>query len=279
MRQHRTASALFVLFTVLQFVPARAASIPDGMDCTEIPGTAVYLRGHHIVMFGEGHGTTEMPATFLRIVCSSLKQGNSVAVGLEMPIDLDQPLASFLQSTDAPAARSTLLDTDFWRQGRDGRASLAMADMIDGFRRLRQAGYPITVFAMQGAGADWYQRNDEKMAFRIRKEFNARPTSLILTLTGNIHSMKTKPEWLPAEVPAPIPTYLKDLSPATFDLTSTGGSAWSCQKKCGVHSSPVRPGPDEFVVTESGMKEAYTGEINVGKTTASPPAAEAERIR
>jgi hypothetical protein len=273
MRQHLTASALFVLITVLQGVPALAASIPVGMDCTEIPGTSVYLRGHRIVMFGEGHGTTEIPATFLRIVCSALKQGNSVAVGLEMPVDLDQPLASFLQSTDAPAARSALLQTDFWRLGQDGRASLAMADMIDGFRRLRQAGYPITVFAMQGSGADWYLRNDEKMATRIREEFNSRPTSLILTLTGNVHSMKTKPEWFPAELPAPIPSYLKDLGPVTFDLTSTGGSAWSCQDKCGVHSSPIRPGPDEFVVTESEMKEAYTGQINVGKTSSSPPAA------
>lgn len=230
-------------------------------------------------MFGEGHGTKEKPRTFLRIVCAALKQGADVAVGLEMPVDLNAPLATYLQSNGDPAARSALLRTDFWKQGEDGRASVAMADMIDGFRRLRQAGYPLAVFAMQGAGADWHLRNDEKMAARIREEFNARPTSLILTLTGNMHSMKTKPEWLPAEIPAPIPTYLKDLGPVTFDLTSTGGSAWSCAKECGPHTDADRPGPQEFVVTASNMSEAYTGQINVGKTTASPPAANPDVLR
>jgi hypothetical protein len=189
-----------------------------------------------------------------------------------------EPLATYLQSTGDHAARTALLRTDFWKEGRDGRAGVAMAEMIDGLRRLRQAGFPLAVFAMQGAGPDWHVRNDEKMAARIREAFNAGSTSLILTLTGNVHSMKTRPAWFPAEVPSPIPTYLKDLDPVTFDLTSTGGSAWSCRNECGPHAEAVRSGPDEFVVAASGMGDAYTGQINIGKTTASPPAADAERL-
>jgi hypothetical protein len=278
MKKCSIAVTVFAAFIALLTLPARAVNIPAGMDCSEIPGTTDYLRGHRIVMFGEGHGTREAPATFLRIVCAALKQGASVAVGLEMPVDLSEPLATYLQSTGDHAARTALLRADFWKQGQDGRASVAMADMIDGLRRLRQAGYPLAVFAMQGAGTDWHVRNDEKMATRIREEFNAGPTSLILTLTGNVHSMKTKPEWFPAEVPSPIPTYLKDLDPVTFDLTSTGGSAWSCREECGPHSEAVRSGPDRFVVTASAMGDAYIGQINIGKTTASPPAADAERL-
>ncbi|MCS0583695.1 hypothetical protein NX784_19050 [Massilia pinisoli] len=273
MKKRSIAVTIFTAFIAVLAVPTRAVNIPAGMDCSAIPRTTDYLRGHRIVMFGEGHGTKESPATFLRIVCAALRQGASVAVGLEMPVDLNEPLATYLQSTGDLAARTALLRTEFWKQGQDGRASVAMADMIDGLRRLRQAGYSLEVFAMQGAGADWHLRNDEKMATRIREAFNAAPTSLILTLTGNVHSMKTKPEWFPAEVPAPIPTYLKDLAPVTFDLTSTGGSAWSCQKECGPRAESVRSGPDEFVVAASGMGDAYTGQINIGKTTASPPAA------
>jgi hypothetical protein len=279
MRKYRITVSVVAAVIALLTLPARAANIPAGMDCSEIPGTTDYLRGHRIVMFGEGHGTKEIPATFLRIVCAALKQGASVAVGLEMPVDLNEPLATYLQSTGDHAARIALLRTDFWTQGQDGRASVAMADMIDGLRRLRQAGYPLAVFAMQGAGTDWHVRNDEKMATRIREEFNARPTSLILTLTGNVHSMKTRPEWLPAQVPSPIPTHLKDLDLVTFDLSSTGGSAWTCRNECGPHSEAVRAGPNEFVVTASAMGDAYTGQINVGKTTASPPATDAERRR
>jgi hypothetical protein len=278
MRKHCITVTLFAAFTALLTLPARAMSIPSGMECSGIPGTADYVRGHRIVMFGEGHGTKETPAVFLRIVCVALKQGANVAVGLEMPVDLNEALATYLQSTGDPAARAALLHTDFWKHGQDGRTSVAMADMIDGLRRLRQAGYPLAVFAMQGAGADWQVRNDEKMATRIREEFNARPTSLILTLTGNVHSMKTRPEWFPAQVPSPVPTHLKDLDVLTFDLTSTGGSAWSCKSVCAPHSQAARPGPEEFVVSPSGMSDAYTGQINVGKTTASPPAADAERL-
>jgi hypothetical protein len=116
------------------------------------------------------------------------------------------------------------------------------------------------------------------MATRIREAFDAGPTSLVLTLTGNVHSMKTRPGWFPAEVPSPIPTYLKDLDPVTFDLTSTGGTAWTCREECGPHSEPVRPGTAELVVAASAMGDAYTGQINIGKTTASPPAADAERL-
>jgi hypothetical protein len=152
---------------------------------------ADYLRGHRIVMFGESHGTNEMPATFLRIVCTALKQGAKVSVGLEQPADQGQPLATYLASNGEHADRNALLQTAFWATGNDGRASVAMLDMIDGLRRLRQAGYRLAVFTMQGHSTDWHIRNDEKMADSIRTEFNARPTSLILTLSGNIHNMKT----------------------------------------------------------------------------------------
>jgi hypothetical protein len=263
--------------TALGIVPAQAKNVPPGINCSAIPGITDYLQGHRIVMFGENHGTNEMPASFLRVVCIALQQGAEVSVGLEQPMDQAQPLAAYLSSNGDLAARDALLQTNFWNKGKDGRTSVAMLEMIDGLRRLRQAGYPLTVFPMQGRSADWHLRNDEKMAESVRTEFSARPTSLILTLSGNVHNMKTKPSWLPVEVPAPIPTYLKDLKADTFDLTSTGGSAWNCQKECGVHSYFAHAGPEEFVVIVSDQKDAYSGAINVGVTTASPPAAAAAK--
>ena len=262
---------------VLGVAPVQAINAPADISCSGIRGMTEYLQGHRIVMFGEGHGTNEMPATFLRIVCIALQQGAEVSVGLEQPIDQEQPLATYLASNGDLAAREAILKTNFWNTGRDGRASVAMLDMIDGLRRLRRAGYRLEVFPMQGPSTDWHLRNDEKMADRIRREFSARPTSLILTLSGNIHNMKTKPSWLPAEVPAPILTYLKDLEATTFNITSTGGGAWDCQKECSVHSRAVQAGPEEFVVIAADVKDAYTGAISVGQTTASPPAAEALR--
>jgi hypothetical protein len=270
---------IFSFMVAMALGSAQAINVPPDIHCSEIPGMADYLRGHRIVMFGEGHGTNEMPATFLRIVCTALQQGGEVAVGLEQPVEQAQPLANYLASNGDRAAREALLQTNFWSTGKDGRASVAMLDMIDGLRRLRQTGYRLSVFPMQGGSADWHLRNDEKMADSIRAEFNAHPASLILTLSGNIHNMRTRPDWLPAELPAPIPTYLKGLETDSFNFGSNGGGAWDCQNGCGVHARPVQAGPEKFVVIVSGAKDAYTGEINVGQTTASPPAAEAERPR
>ncbi|WP_198120135.1 hypothetical protein [Massilia rhizosphaerae] len=272
MNRIRLAAILLVMTITLPSFPALAKSIPSGMNCTEIKGLAPYLRSHRVVMFGEGHGTKEMPETFLRVVCSALSKGMSVAVGLEMPVDLSESLKAYMRSTGDQSARASLLQADFWKLGEDGRASLAMVEMIEGFRRLGQAGYPISIFAMQGSGRDWHINNDGKMAAKIRAEYSARPESLILTLTGNVHNMKVKPEWFPPELPAPIPTHITDLNPATFNLSSTGGSAWSCTETCGIHSVPVQANDNVFVVRESGLKDAYTGDISVGRTTASPPA-------
>lgn len=272
MNRIRLAASLLAMTLTLPSFPALAQSIPPGMNCTEIKGLTPYLRSHRVVMFGEGHGTKEMPETFLRVVCSALGKGMSVAVGLEMPVDLNEPLVTYMGSNGGPSARASLLQADFWKLGEDGRASLAMVEMIDGFRRLGQAGYPISIFAMQGSGKDWHINNDGKMAARIRAEHSAHPESLILTLTGNVHNMNVKPAWFPPELPAPIPTHITDLNPATFNLSATGGSAWSCQNTCGVHAVPVRANDDAFVVREPSLKDAYTGDISVGQTTASPPA-------
>jgi hypothetical protein len=276
MNRIRLAAIVLATTMTLPSFPALAKSIPPDMNCAEIKGLTPYLRSHRVVMFGEGHGTKEMPETFLRVVCSALREGMSVAVGLELPVDLNESLTAYMGSKRDQSARASLLQADFWKRGEDGRASLAMVEMIEGFRRLRQAGYSISIFAMQGSGSDWHINNDGKMAAKIRAEHSARPESLILTLTGNVHNMKAKPAWFPPEVPAPIPTHITDLNPATFNLSATGGSAWGCKQTCGVHSVPAQANGDVFVVREAGLKEAYTGEISVGQTTASPPAVAAD---
>jgi hypothetical protein len=272
------AAFCFALAAMASFIkPVEAREIPPGIDCSEIRGMADYLHGHRIVMIGEGHGTNEAPASFLRIVCAALRQGEEVAVGLEQLADQAAYLQNYLDSNGDLPARADLLGSNFWKNSRDGRGSVAMLKLIDGLRELRQAGYPLTVFPMQGTAADWHIRNDEKMAASIRAELTARPAALILTLSGNIHNMRTKPAWLPDTIPPPIPTYLQDIETFTFNLTSTGGSAWDCQKDCGVHSAALREGTEEFVVKVLKADSIYTGEINIGQTTASPPAAETFR--
>jgi hypothetical protein len=52
-------------------------------------------------MIGEIHGSNEMPAEFLRLVCGALQRGQPVLVGLEM-FDPNAALAAYMASTGVP---------------------------------------------------------------------------------------------------------------------------------------------------------------------------------
>jgi len=120
------AAFCFALAAMASFItPVEAREIPPGIDCSEIRGMADYLHGHRIVMIGEGHGTNEAPASFLRIVCAALRQGEEVAVGLEQLADQSAYLQNYVDSNGDLYACADLLGSNFWKNSRDCRGSVA----------------------------------------------------------------------------------------------------------------------------------------------------------
>jgi hypothetical protein len=247
---------------------ASSQTLPPGADCTEIPGTAPVLGAGRIVMVGEIHGTNEMPAEFLRLVCSALQRGRAVSVGIEM-VDPGGTLAAYLASTGDAASRQALLKARHWNGMRDGRSSMAWLGMIEAFRTMRQRGLPVSVFALNDQ--PFTGDRDTAMAARVREEHAAHPDALILAYTGNIHNMLTRM----AGIPAPMGALAADMEPVSIVLTSDAGQAWMCTgpNECGATGLPatLENGPPH-AARPAARAGVYTLQINVGRITASPPA-------
>jgi hypothetical protein len=255
-------------------VGALAQPVPKNLDCAGLPGAESYLSAGRVVMIGEGHGTKEMPATFLRIVCTALEQGRTVAVGLEIE-DHDGALDAYTSSKGTADATKLLLGSRHWRKDFDGRSSKAYFNLLESLRVLRTQGAPLTVFALYDRVGQ-NETPDQILASRLRKERLARPHAVILTLTGNVHSMRARPDWFPAEIPTPMGALIADLHPLSIDLVFDGGQSWSCRSAvdCGLRDQPSQSGGKGKVdaVQPSGQTGIYDLQINVGRTAASPPA-------
>jgi hypothetical protein len=251
----------------LSVAASAQAALPDA-NCAEIPGTAQVLSASRIVMVGEIHGTNEMPAEFLRLVCSALRRGQPVLVGLEM-FDPAGTLAAYMSSAGDAAARQALLRARHWNGMRDGRSSLAWLGMIEALRTMRQRGLPLSVFALNDKPLPG--NYDEVMAARLREERTAHPKSLLLSYTGNFHSMLKRPEGLPA----PMGMLVADLEPVSIVLTPDAGQAWLCggASQCGAEDLPAASGNGAPHVAQAAARAGvYQLQINVGQVTASPPA-------
>jgi hypothetical protein len=278
MTSHWYRNAVLVLFLSAIGLTARADTGPLAGDCTDIAGTAGVITGHRIVMFGELHGTKEMPAMFARLVCAALQRGNAVSVGLELPASEQAQLDQYMASDGDSSARNALLASWFWSKGRDGRQSNAYFGMIEALRGMRHAGLPLSVFSLEDKpikSSQYAQRRDEVMAARVRHEYETRTDTLVLTYTGNIHNMLHLPEGL-SHIPAPMGLGLQDLHPVSINLTGSGGTMWNCSPECGVHGNPNPPAATSVaptVLVLGGDNGVYSGHIDVGATTASPPAA------
>lgn len=92
---------------LLSAQPACAA--PTGAD-------ALLARPERILVVGDSHGTVEIPAAFLAIVCEAARQG-PVTVALEMPETERVLFRNAMAAPTEAAARNTLLYGAFGNPG------------------------------------------------------------------------------------------------------------------------------------------------------------------
>lgn len=209
--------------------------------CTPVPGAGPLLAmpERRAFIFGELHGTAEIPALFFDLVCEAAGQGR-VIVGLEMPESSQAALDSWLMSDGGPAARAALLGDSFWRFT-DGRSSEAMLALLERLRVLKAAGRPIGVLAFvpSTGPAATQTPYEQAMAANWRRALAAAPRARLLVLVGNIHSrMAPYRDFEPAAMHLPRADIL------TFAPLPVGGSAHNCQPDgCGPHSAGPSPDP------------------------------------
>lgn len=251
---------------------APEAAVPPGLA---LPGS--------IVLFGEFHGTRELPAMFGEAACHVAQRGVPVTVALEVERSEQANVDAYLGSTGDSAAESSLLGSPHWKLSmRDGRSSRAMVDLLTRLRQLRRAGLGIEVFLFadyRGASAD------AQMANNLSDHRRDHPERALLALTGNYHARTAVgAPWDPGK--KFMGWYLRQTGHRVASLNFHGppGTAWACmvepgdsrQPACGVtqlnrkESDALLPPGIHLLTTPS--PDGYDGTFSVGSLTASPPA-------
>jgi hypothetical protein len=232
------------------------------------------------VVFGEIHGTAEIPA-FVADACRSLASQGRVHVGLELPVSETPALQAFLASTDDRALQST---PTWSRTYQDGRTSEAVLGLLRNLREARKSGVPVEVFFFDDPERLGPERRDEAMAENIAAERGRSPSDIYVVEVGNWHA-KTSPgaPWDPAR--RWMASYLAggERGVLTLDVRGPTGTAWLCtspkRETCGIAKVGTSAGKDKPTGTPAravslGSLDGYDGTYSVKGLTASPPAFE-----
>jgi hypothetical protein len=137
--------------------PAGASN--DDAACAE--GQAVSFEDlagtYKAILFGEYHGTRQMPAVFGEAVTHAAAGGRRVLVALEYPPEWQTDLDAVMAAPDELAA----LDAFAMHHTQDGRTSDAMRNMLLQLRALKLAGADIHVVA---ADSRRYRTDEDRAA-------------------------------------------------------------------------------------------------------------------
>jgi hypothetical protein len=267
----------FVLLTLTLVGCAHAAQ--RSATCPSIAGLDAVVKPGALVLFGEVHGTNEIPAFVGDAACAAARKGR-VHVGLELPAEDAGLLRHFL----AGEGDQGLQESDFWRSSSPyGVTSSAMLALLHRLREYRRTGAPIDVFFFDERARSGLERRDEAMAESISRERGGAPSDIYLVVVGNFHARKiVGAPWDPKK--RWMASFLSEREPGlvTLDFRSLPGTAWTCAQTaagaelCG--SNPVKGsgGPaassERAVKLEAVSEAGYDGIYWVGALTASPPA-------
>jgi hypothetical protein len=192
--------------------------------CSHTPGAEqLWLsKSVHWILIGEMHGSNETPNAFGNLVCEALAHKRQVTVALERPTSEQAALDRILTSRNLEEAEKALLAEPDWKNGMDGRASEAMLRLLLSLRELRKTHRELEVAAFDAAftGQDPGAR-DQAMGHALLALGRAKPRSLILVLTGNVHAMQS-PKFGYDFAAMSLPAKER----ISLEATDTGGEVW-----------------------------------------------------
>lgn len=266
-------------------LPSAAQPSPAPVSCgAEIAGQEQLTAP--LVLVGEIHGTSEIPAAFGRLVCRAAagRPGETVLAGLEVLSTSQAAIDAFLASDGGAAAAQALLAQEFWaREYQDGRSSKAMLTLLDEIRRLRKAGLKIEVLALDVEHYDSPSARDAAMAASLVEAIETVRPAQTLVLVGNVHSRTLNGyPWDAKAAYVPLGALLRARyeNLIALDVKNSGGSAWICTsadaKDCGARDQLARemPGPLPRIDMDpaAAPRTGHDGALFIGPVTASPPA-------
>jgi hypothetical protein len=259
-------AALIGLGLALALAPHTEPACPEPIpvaDLIVVPGATV--------VFGEIHGTREIPVAFGAIACHAAAQAPLV-VGLELSRDEQPRLDRYLASDGGAAARTDLLAGPHWRVP-DGRSSEAMLALIE---QLRTWHVPIVAFDVDDGFYD-HNAREQAMTGPLLAARHDHPGAAMIVLTGNLHARLAGSasfpgvEFMAQRLRRSVPRVM------SIDAMYGRGTAWMCTDRCGIHEvgQGDDPGPTRITrdsVWNDAEELVYQGHLHVGAVTASRPA-------
>lgn len=225
------------------------------------------LPSHGVVIFGEIHGTKELPAFFLDCVQEFHNNNERIQIFLELPTDIDAILKEYLQGK---ASLTEFISEPHWKKN-DGRASIAMLGLLSEIKNTGLGHLPI--FAIDVS--KYVENRDSEIMINFMKNFS--PDSFNLVLVGNLHAQLTAYR-RGKTIINPFASLLKGEIADTVSLRAAypAGSAWACTPDCGLKNIDENDGEfGRFPINNvywGGSQIKYSGVFKVGSISASPPA-------
>lgn len=261
------AAALFAA------VPGRAAANP--VSCAAADSVPASVLDAGLLVFGEVHGTREVPAFVGAYLCAAARQ-RKLTLALELPSSEQAAIDAFMASQGTSQDVERFTGGGMWRDARqDGRTSIDMLRMLQGVRSLRAGGADIRVVAIDSAAPP--ARRDVVMAENLRSELRQGAGRQLVLLIGGLHAARSKGNRFNPHYESAV-YLLADQKPLALTVGTAGGEAWVCRgdapASCGATAwdiNRVTPAPATAFLLAPPSPQ-FDGVFYVGATTASPPA-------
>jgi hypothetical protein len=254
-------------------------------SCAPIDGIDSVLALKTVTLFGEVHGTNEVPAFVANVLCHATARHLRVTLGVELPRESTAALERYVKSAGTADDRTRLLADAAWHMTPpDGRTSEAMLRLIDSTRQFVAEGGDVDVLAFSDTASSGLER-DALMAEILATKITADPRRVTLVLTGNLHSRsdawETYDAYARRSVYRPMGYLLRErltgMKVLGLNVSYDEGAAWMClsgvppESACGAHAVKAQR---QVAVNTIELTHAnrYEGFFGVGALTASKPA-------
>ena len=230
-----------------------------------------------MIVFGEVHGTNEVPELVTAVTYELAKEGARILMALEVLDLLNGELADFVAGTtsvDRFLAGEVFWNRPFARQ--DGRSSRAMLRLLQDVREYRNRGLMIDPRGIDSVVRSARDR-EASMALNLRTLVANLPYDHVVVLTGRRHARRT-PRFL-GFGPRPMASHFHRGELLLVRISFRGGSSWHCPRRgaCGIYDLPaVRDGRPlnrvHLMPPNQRRVRGFDAEIVLASATASPPA-------
>ena len=230
-----------------------------------------------MIVFGEVHGTNEVPELVSAVTYELAKEGARILMALEVLDLLNGELADFVAGTtsvDQFLAGEVFWNRPFARQ--DGRSSRAMLRLLQDVREYRSRGLMIDPRGIDSVVRSARDR-EASMALNLRTLIANRPYDHVVVLTGRRHARRA-PRFR-GFGPRPMASHFHRGELLLVRISFRGGSSWHCPRRgaCGIHDLPAvsdrRPLNRVHPLPPNQRRvRGFDAEIVLASATASPPA-------